>query len=483
MMPSPSREQWSEQIERLERRIEELESLNHDFMGMVENSYDGVAIVDRETRLVKVNSSFERVMGFSGVEGRKITDLIREGFTDTAATIKVLETGRAQTVLINTRAGKQVLSTGIPVRDNHGNIRRIYCNLRDVTELNTLREKCEQSQTLISKYLTELQEVKRTQALESNVIASSKAMNQALDTAFRLAHFDTTVLILGESGVGKDLIARIIHEASSRKETGIFVKVNCGAIPGALLESELFGYKGGAFTGASRNGKPGYFEIADQGTFFLDEIGELPMELQSKLLSAIQDQEVTRVGDVRSKRIDVRILAATNQDLDQMVRAGKFREDLYFRLNVVPLEIPPLRERKEDIPPLLAHYLQKHNRKYQTNLRISSEAVELLKHHPWPGNVRELANLVESLIVVAGETVVKPEHLPARYRSVRDSILDDEAKRKEKTLKEALEEMERALIQQALEQGSSYEDTAHRLGISLSTLTRRLRKYKRDVQP
>ncbi|MCF8062564.1 MAG: sigma 54-interacting transcriptional regulator [Deltaproteobacteria bacterium] len=482
MKKPKTREDWAGQVERLERRIKELESLNYDFMGMVENSYDGIAIVDKDTRLIKVNSGFVRVMGFSGVEGRKITELIDEGYTDTAASTKVLETGRPQTVLINTRSGRQVLSTGIPVHDNDGSIWRIYCNLRDVTELNTLREKCEQSQTLISRYLTELQEVKRARVLESDLIARSRQMNQALDTACRLAHFDTTVLILGESGVGKDLLARIIHEASPRKETGIFVKINCGAIPGTLLESELFGYKDGAFTGASKEGKPGYFEIADKGTFFLDEIGDLPMELQSKILSAIQDQEVTRIGDVRSKKIDVRLLAATNQDLESMVRAGRFREDLYYRLAVVPLRIPPLRERKEDIPFLLAHYLRKHNKKYQTNLKIGREAVEILKAYPWPGNVRELANLVENLIVVAEEPVIQPEHLPARHRSIGKLTGEVGSDGDGKPLRERLEEIERALVQKAVRGAASHEEAAHRLGISLSTLTRRLRKYKYDVQ-
>jgi PAS domain S-box-containing protein len=237
----------------LSRKVQELEDLNRDLIGMIENSYDAVAIVDNESRLLLINPAFERVMGLkkSEVLGRKISDLVAEGVSDTGASLKVIETGKPQTVIINTKSGKQVLSTGIPVFDHNGNIARIFCNLRDVTELNILKERYEQSKKLISKYLLELHEVKRIETMKY-FIARSKQMKQVVEAAYRLARFDTTVLILGESGVGKDLIARIVHEASPRMETGTFVKINCGAIPEDLLESELFGYKSGAFTGASK---------------------------------------------------------------------------------------------------------------------------------------------------------------------------------------------------------------------------------------
>lgn len=404
-----------------------------------------------------------------------------EGYSDTAASIKVLETGKTQSVIINTKSGKQVLSTGIPVFDKNGDIIRIYCNLRDVTELNALKEKYEESQKLISKYLLELQEVKKLQTMQFSLIAKSQQMKQVMEAAYRLAHFDTTVLILGESGVGKDLVARIIHEASSRKETGVFVKINCGAIPAELLESELFGYKGGAFTGASKEGKAGYFEIADKGTLFLDEIGDLPLRLQVKLLSVIQDQEITRVGDVHSKKVDVRIIAATNQNLEEMVRKGKFREDLFYRLNVVPVFIPPLRERKEEIPFLLAHFISEYNKKYKTHTRLSREAVEVLVNYRWPGNVRELTNLIEHLIVVTNEPLIKPDHLPGKYLS--DSVepgidpLDSL-----KLLREQVDAFEKTLIRKTVARCKTYEEAAHRLGISLSTLTRRLRLIKHDGQ-
>lgn len=464
----------------LSRKVQELEDLNRDLIGMIENSYDAVAIVDNESRLLLINPAFERVMGLkkSEVLGRKISDLVAEGVSDTGASLKVIETGKPQTVIINTKSGKQVLSTGIPVFDHNGNIARIFCNLRDVTELNILKERYEQSKKLISKYLLELHEVKRIETMKY-FIARSKQMKQVVEAAYRLARFDTTVLILGESGVGKDLIARIVHEASPRMETGTFVKINCGAIPEDLLESELFGYKSGAFTGASKEGKPGYFEVADKGTLFLDEIGDLPMKLQVKLLSVIQDQEITRIGDVNKKKVDVRIIAATNQDLEKMVRNGKFREDLYYRLNVVPIYIPPLRERKEEIPFLLAHYVDKYNKKYKTQHRLSQEVAEIFSSYRWPGNVRELANLVEHLVVVTDEPVLRLEHIPSKYVSKTEEK-DEEIPEEMKSLREEVERFETQLIKKVLARTHNYEEAANILRISLSTLTRRIRKVNND---
>ncbi len=470
----------NDEILKLSERVRELEEMNRDLLGMVENSYDALAIQDGESRLLLLNPAFERVMGLKNSEilGRKVRDLVREGVTDTSASLKVIETGTAQTVIINTRAGRQVLSTGVPVFDQEGKIKRIYCNLRDVTDLNRLKEKYEQSEKLMSKYLIELQEVKRLKTMQSQFIARSKKMKQIMEIAYRVARFDTSVLILGESGVGKDLIARIIHEASQRKETGTFVKINCGAIPGELLESELFGYATGAFTGARREGKAGYLEIADKGTLFLDEIGDLPLNLQVKLLSVIHDQEVVRVGDTRAKKVDTRIIAATNRDLEAMLRKGEFRDDLYYRLSVVPIWIPPLRERKEEIPFLLAHFLERYNKKYGLQLQFSKEIVDALSEYKWPGNVRELANLVEHLVVVTNGPFIRPEHLPPKYLSLREKSQEDLSGLK--SLQEEMKKFESRVVKTVLSQSKTREEAAHRLGISLSTLARRMRSVRDD---
>lgn len=469
-------------IDKLIKNLDELESLNRDLMGMIENSYDGFAVLDGDTQLLLLNPAFERVMGLKKSEtlGRKTRDLVKEGVSDTAASLKVIESGKPQTVLLRTKAGRQVLSTGVPVFDRDGKISRIYCNLRDITELNQLKEKYQQSQKLISKYLIELQEVKKARSLKSEFVAHSKQMTEILETAFRIAMVDATVLILGESGVGKELVARMIHEASPRADTGVFVKINCAAIPAELLESELFGYEAGAFTGASREGKPGYFEIADKGTLLLDEIADLSPGLQVKLLSVIQDQEVTRLGDTRPKKVDVRLLAATDQDLEKMVRTGKFREALYYRLNVVPLTIPPLRERRDDIPFLLVHFLEKYNEKYGFKKRLSKGVIEALTAHQWPGNIRELSNLVEHLVVLSDEDTIEIEHLPKKLHNFHEK--NTETPRQMVSLKKEMEAYELEVVSRVVAQSKTLEEAAHILGISLSTLTRRLRLLKNDGQ-
>ncbi|MEW6490375.1 MAG: sigma 54-interacting transcriptional regulator [Thermodesulfobacteriota bacterium] len=466
----------------LAARVAQLEELNRDLMGMIENSYDGLCIVDGDSRLLLLNPGFERVMGLDGKEilGRRTADLVREGFSDTSASLKVIETGMPQTVIIRTRAGRQVLSTGVPIFGPDGKVSRIYCNLRDITDLTQLKEKYEQSQKLISRYLIALQEAKQ-QAIEEHLVAHSAEMRQIIDMAFRIARVDATVLLLGESGVGKERVARMIHEASPRAEAGPFVKINCGAIPADLLESELFGYEAGAFTGASRDGKLGYFEVADKGTLLLDEVGDLPFKLQVKLLSVLQDSEITRVGGTKPKKVDVRILAATNQDLEKMVRDGVLREDLYYRLSVVPVVIPPLRERKADIPFLLHHYLETYGRKYAIPTRLDKEALEALCRYRWPGNVRELANLMEHLVVVAREPLIRPEHLPRKYRGEPEGDREEEGGGT-LPLRTELRRHEQRIIRRAVSRSKTLEEAAHGLGISLSTLTRRLRMVRSDGQ-
>jgi len=466
--------------EQMLKRIEELEALNRDLMGMIENSFDGLAIQDSDTRLLLLNPAFYKIMGFENVPciGRTTREMVEEGTVDNSAGLKVVETGKPQTVIINTKSGQQVLSSGVPVFDKNGKIHRIYCNLRDITELNILKEKYEESQKLASKYFIELQEA-RKQADQTQFIARSASMKQILDTLYRIAAVDATVLILGESGVGKDLIAKMIHNASPRKENGLFIKINCGAIPGELLESELFGYEAGAFTGAARAGKPGYFELADKGSIFLDEIGDLPLKLQVKLLSVVQDQEVTRIGSTRSKRIDVRIIAATNQDLEKMIETGRFREDLYYRLNVVPISIPPLRDRVDEIPFLLIHFLERYAKKYIRRMKMSKEFVNFLCEYKWPGNVRELANLIEHLVVVTNEEVLKPDHLPRKYFPATDAV--DFRLLPHMSFREAMDIYEASLIRDALTRYGTLEETAHRLGISMSSLTRKKRKLARRV--
>jgi PAS domain S-box-containing protein len=481
MMNKPPKDLTDRKIEELSYKLTELESLNLDLMGMIENSFDGMCVTDSETRMLLLNPAFYAVMGFENTPclGRTTRELVEEGLVDNSASITVVKSGKPHTVMLRTAAGRRVLSTGVPVFDENGKIHRVYCNVRDITELSNLKEKYEESERLASKYLAQLHEVKRAYPVNHHFIARSHRMKQLLETTWRIARVDATVLLLGESGVGKDVMAAIIHEASPRKDSGAFVKINCGAIPGELLESELFGYEAGAFTGAVKEGKAGYFEIAHKGTLFLDEIADLPLKLQVKLLSVIQDQQVRRLGGTRSKMIDVRIIAATNQDLEKMVKLGKFREDLFYRLNVVQISIPPLRERRDEIPFLLIHFLNHFTKKYSLKSRFSKELIDSLCAYRWPGNVRELANLVEHLVVMNGEEELRPEHLPKKYVPNGENDPLDCASLS--SMQEMMQMFERKVIETALSQCRTLEEAAHKLGISMSTLTRKKRSLKENL--
>lgn len=308
------------------------------------------------------------------------------------------------------------------------------------------------------------------------VIAYSVEMGKVLHLATRVAQVTTTVLILGESGVGKEVIARFIHNASLRK-TGPFVTINCGAIPPNLLESELFGYEAGAFTGAKREGKPGMIEVASSGTLFLDEISDLPLDLQVKLLQVIQERRLTRVGGIQPIEVDIRIIAATNRDLAKMVEKGEFRADLFYRLNVVPIIIPPLRSRRDDVIPLIYHFLAKHNTTHGYNKTISRETREVLTQYSWPGNVRELENLMERLVVTVEGEEIAVEDLP-QYVKERDVTCDFKVIVEGVIpLREAVEEVEKQLIRHARKEYETTYEIAEALGVNQSTVVRKLRKY------
>lgn len=308
------------------------------------------------------------------------------------------------------------------------------------------------------------------------IIGSSKAMRDLKDRAMRVAFGNSTILIAGESGTGKDLLARAIHSASSRCR-GPFVAVNCSAIPESLLESELFGYAPGAFTGAGREGKPGKIELADKGTFFLDEIGDMPLHLQAKLLRVLQDYAITRLGSNRERIVDIRVIAATNHDLEKMMREKEFREDLYFRLSVIPLRIPPLREHREDILPLLKHYLDRYTRITRKSIRgFTQEVLDLFLSYDWPGNVRELQNAIEYGISMEEGSLISMTSVPPRIAR----WLTAKSTPSGRGLKEIAAISEERAIQHAMEQAGpgrgQVERAARILGISRATLYRRLKK-------
>lgn len=307
-----------------------------------------------------------------------------------------------------------------------------------------------------------------------DIVYQSQAMKNILQLSYKVARVDCTVLISGESGVGKEVIAAFIQRHSLRKDKP-FIKINCGALPESLLESELFGYVKGAFTGASKHGKPGLFELADQGTLFLDEIGEMPLSLQVKLLRVIQERELRRIGGTETIRLNVRLIAATNLDLQEEVKRGRFREDLYYRLNVIPIHILPLRERKEDILPLIEYFADYFNRKHMKSKRFAHSALELLQAYEWPGNVRELQNVIERLIIVTDGPVIDRSDLPemrAPNRSEQENVIVKEIM----PLKLCVHLAEIQLLKLARKKYGSTTKMAQALGVDQSTISRKLKK-------
>ncbi len=449
------------------------------FDSILESSYDGIYITDGKGNTLYVNSSYERISGFKKHEivGKNIKNLIRKGMFSNSSVHKVLETKKVTSVIHHYVTGKKALATGTPILDKDGNILRVVCNVRDISELLKLKEELQKSKALTSKYSYELQEIIRLQKKElGDIVVRNHKMCMIFDLAARAARFDSNVLLYGESGVGKEIVARYLYSKSLRSNKP-FIKINCAAIPSSLMESELFGYEKGAFTGAMPQGKPGYFELADGGTIFLDEVGEIPLDIQPKLLRVIQEKEIAPLGSDRQKKVDVRIISATNKDLKKEIQKKLFREDLYFRLNVVPIHIPPLRERKEEIAPLVHSFLKKLNQKYSFQKTIRTEVVDVLVSYKWPGNVRELENLIEYLFVISGNEEITMHHLPANIKN--DYYLDQDFHGN--SLQSIVQNVEKKVILSILKNNRSLRKAARKLNISPATLSRKAKKYNITV--
>ncbi|MFX0561440.1 sigma 54-interacting transcriptional regulator [Tepidibacillus infernus] len=462
--------QMSHELDTLKTLIEELDTI-------IELSLDGIYVTDGSGYTIKVNKAYERITGIKRNEvlGRHMQELVNEGYFSQSATLLVLKKRKPVTIMQQIKGGISIVVIGTPVFGQDGKIVRVINNIRDVTELIQLKLNLEETKKLKDNYFCELTQLRSQQIKEEGIIVNSISMKQTFELALRIAPVDTTVLILGESGVGKEVMAKFIHNNSKRKGEP-FIKINCGAIPPNLLESELFGYVEGAFTGAKKEGKPGLFELADKGTLLLDEIGELPLDLQVKLLRVLEEHEFTRLGGVKPIKVDVRVLSATNRDLQSMVKEGKFREDLFYRLNVVPITIPSLRERKEDIPLLVQHYLTKFNKKYEMHKQISLNALEKLVQYRWPGNIRELVNIIERLVVTVNDSEIGLNHLPVQISQLELAEISLPALEKI-PLRDAVERVEKILLDRAMKRFGSTRKAAKALGMSQATLVRKLHYY------
>lgn len=465
---------------RSQSELETAWKLSDDLKEILEGSFDGILVTDGEGNVQFMNSSYERVSAIprQELEGRNMRALINPVWMENSVAFVVADERRAVSKRQVTRDGRDIIVTGMPVFDGDGNIKRIVINARDITEIYHLREELLNAK---SRELQHYQSVLSTVNVDSEkMVAISESIKKVFLLAKRVGGFDTTVLILGESGAGKEEVARQIHRSSLRRDHAL-VTINCGAIPENLLESELFGYEKGAFTGASNAGKIGLLEAADGGTVFLDEVGELPLPFQVKLLRVLETKQVTRVGGIRAKPIDVRFIAATNRNLNKMVQDRTFREDLYYRLNVVSITVPPLRQRREDILPLSLYFLNMFNHRYNQNKVMTPEVIKRMEEYDWKGNVRELRNVVEHMVIMSPNTHLQISDVPWIIRQCggRDAAEDPAAPAPESVtdLNLAVRQLEIRLLEQARKACGSTREMARYLHIDQSTVVRKLHKY------
>jgi PAS domain S-box-containing protein len=466
------------EMESVQKQLDEMTRLKNEYTSLVENSHDGVLITDAVS-VLKVNASFGRITGLAplSLEGKPVADLDSHNHICLASVKEafnyVLQQGSPITLRRELKNQNEIFVTGSPVKDKASKVVRVVMNFRDVTELESLEEKLKK---ISAVYLESTAAAGESPKAVQGIVAESPVTKGILDLSMRVAQVDSTVLLTGESGVGKDVLARLIHSLSKRHAQP-FISVNCGAIPDNLLESEFFGYEKGAFSGADKEGKPGLFEEADKGTVFLDEVGELPLNLQVKLLKLIQESQCRRLGSVKNIDLDVRIIAATNRDLKKMMADGQFREDLFYRLYVVPIEIPPLRQRREDILPLAMQFLGAYNQKYGVTRTLGQEVLRVMENYDWPGNVRELQNVVERTVVTADSDVLEPRHLPKSVYTEKDSIKPLMQIPPGITLREAREILDRQMIEDALSRSKNTRDAARMLGVAHSTVVRQAQKF------
>jgi PAS domain S-box-containing protein len=468
-------------LKEFERSAQELESykrLNRQFETIINSSFDGIWVCDAEGRVISINRASEQLnqVKASDVVGKSISEIGASGIFDRSVTLEVLKTRRQATITQNVpRTGKQLLVTGTPAFDEEGNLFMVVSNERDLTQLNAMRDQLEQSRMYAEKFKDELAQLSLRDLKDQEIIAESEAMQQVLKMALRLAKVDASnILILGESGTGKGLLAKFIHTSGPRHKKPC-IQINCAALPENLLEAELFGYEKGAFTGAREQGKVGLFELAHGGTLFLDEIGDLPLPVQAKLLKYLDDQVIIRLGGVSAKKVDCTVIAATNRDLEGLVRKGRFRQDLFFRLNTFTVKVPPLRNRPEDLFELTRYFLKKLNAEYGLNRRISPEALERIKQHGFPGNVRELKNIMKMAVVMSDNDMLDVHILrtissnmtaPAAVDHMRRSRLPDE-----------LLALERELLKTAITNCRTTREMAEFLHVNQSTVVRKLKKH------
>ena len=449
------------------------------FEQFLDSFKDAVCITDHVGIVVFLNNRHSELTGIprESLLGKSAVEMMKHGLFDVVVNPEVVKTKQNHSSIQNV-GGRKLILEGTPILDESGEVAFVITFMRDVTTLMDLKRKLAIQKELLDAYQTMSLTDQKYAAKYPRVI-HSPAMRKIYSQIDNIAETDATVLLIGETGVGKDVVARHIHSVSPRSEKP-FIKADCSSIPENLIETMLFGYTSGTFSGGSRHGKIGLIEAAASGTLFLDEIGDLPLTMQSSLLRLLQDREVMRVGATSASKVDVRILAATNKDLEKEVRLGNFRTDLYYRLKVAVLKLPPLRERREDILPMAHGFMDFFCAKYKRNMEISAEAADALLLHTWPGNARELENLIQGLVVTSRKSSIGVEDLPfARRMRSKPSVCHGnlaDVELEGRTFKEIMQDLEGSVLRKAIGQFGSVNDAAKKLGINRSTVFRKLKE-------
>jgi PAS domain S-box-containing protein len=468
----------STELEKVAMKMHFFQNMTRELDAIIDSSSDGLFVCDAQANVIRVNPASERIHKINAKEliGENMVDLIQQGFIDRSAALEAIQSKTTVTLLQN-KDNRKLISTGTPVFDDEGNLIRVVVSERDITEIDNLQRELEEQALLKDKLQHQLLEIQQAELNTTQIIARSPSMIKALERALKVSPVNSSILITGESGVGKGLIAKLIHNNSGRAAKPL-IRINCGAIPETLIESELFGYEKGAFTGAQAGGKPGSLELADGGSLFLDEIAELPLSAQVKFLRFLEGGRLTRLGGTKVRTIDARVLAATHRNIKNMVSKGTFRHDLYYRLNVIPLHLPALRERKECIPPLIRYYIDYFADLTGTRKRLSRSALDALLDYPYPGNVRELMNICERAVVMSETEVIDPQDLP-RDVAGRTPELSMMAATSpgEMTLKQILQDVERKVLIRTLGKYENQSKAATALGVSQPTIARRIKQY------
>jgi PAS domain S-box-containing protein len=447
---------------------------------MVDGAREGLCILDPRSILLHGNQVAGELLGFEPkrTAGLPVHELGVDRDFDWSLGGEVAAGRVAVSTVQTLRTGRKLLVSGVPISSSDGQLTYIVITIREITGMGQVMSRLRDAVELAENSRATLAIAAGRELHLEDIVAQSPALAGVRETALQYAAVDSTVLLLGETGAGKGLFARLIHQASARSG-GPFLEVNCGAIPEGLMEAELFGYAKGAFTGADSKGKVGLVELAHKGTLLLNEIGDLPLGLQVKLLRFLEDGEVWAVGAVKAKRPDVRIIASTNRDLQAMIGAGTFRGDLFYRLDVLCLEIPPLREHAEDIPRLVELTLSRLERKVKRRRGITTEALRALSRYPFPGNVRELLNLVERLMVTTINDTIDVADLPRALLRVAGEGPGVDAG-SAPTLRKALQKVESQLLRDALSRYKTQVLAAKHLGITQSTVARKAKQYGLD---